>query len=134
MRNLLRNKRKIYLCNKSVEDGRIVYEKPVIYKVNCQPLSTEGEIIATGTDYINRLAIYTTVKVAKNFHNMDRCYVYEQSPLLYPSKDLYPDKKIYPKKFDKFCGDAEFFVDGEPQVFINQATIYLQRMLGDDDE
>ncbi len=120
MKQLLRNRRNVYLCNRiaDTENGRIKFSTPVLYKLNFQPLSTDGEIIAFGNDYINRLAIYTSVEKAKNFHNFDRCYVYTEPPAT----------------ADDYCIDADYYVDGEPLIYLNEATIYLQRMVGDSDE
>lgn len=118
MKQLMRNRRNIYLCNKIVDNGRIKFSNPELYKVNFQPLSSDGEIIASGNDYVNRLAIYTSVEKAKNFHNFDRCYVYTELPEVQ----------------DDYCINADFYVDGEPLFYLNEATIYLQRMIGDADE
>lgn len=117
MYRLKRNKRSMYLCNKVIDNGRIIFSEPVEHKLDFQPLLTEGEIITAGTEYINRLVVYTSVKEASNFHNSDRCYVYVSKP------DVY----------DKFCNTADFYVDGEPLVFLNEARFYLQRMVGDSD-
>lgn len=118
MKQLLRNRRDVYLCNRIDDDGRIKFSSPVLYKVNYQPLSTDGEIIAFGNDYINRLAIYTSIDKAKNFHNFDRCYVYTEVP------DV----------ADELCVNADYYVDGEPLFYLNEAIIYLQRMVGELDE
>ena len=115
MNNLKRNKKTFYVCNQKEEDGRLVYDEPKKMVLNYQPVSMVGEIIAFGSEYINRLIIYTTAENAKNFHNFDRCYVYKEPPTTY----------------DKFCYDADFYVDGEPLIYINEATITLNRMTGD---
>lgn len=118
MKQLIRNRRNIYLCNKIEDNGRIKFLEPELYKVNFQPLSSAGEIIASGNDYVNRLVIYTSVEKAKEFHNFDRCYVYTEPP----------------EEQDDYCINADFYVDGEPLFYLNEATIYLQRMIGDADE
>ena len=117
MNHLVRNKRDVYLCNQtiSLQTNRIIYTEPTKYKLNYQPLTTDGEIIAAGQEYINRLVIYTSPKIAKSFHDKDRCYVFKEIP----------------KSYDKTCSDADFYVDGEPLYFLNEARIYLQRMTGD---
>ena len=116
MYQLQRNKREIYLCNRTEENGRKIFSNPKQYKVNYQPLTTAGEVITAGNEYINRLAVYVDIKTAKDFHNADRCYVFVEKPATY----------------DKFCTTADFFVDGEPLLFINQARFYLQRMVGEE--
>ena len=121
MRNLSRNKQPIYLCKKTIETinerEREVFSEPVEYLVDYQPISTDGEIIAFGNDYINRLVIYTTREIASNFNNADRCYVYVEKP----------------ETHDRMCNTADFVVDGKPMIFLNEARIYLQRMTGDDE-
>lgn len=116
MYQLKRNKRVLYLSNRSEDNGRKIFTEPVKYLLNYQPLTTEGEVITAGTEYINRLVITTDVKTAQNFHNADRCYVFVDKPITY----------------DRFCTTADFFVDGEPLIFINQAKFYLQRMVGEE--
>ncbi len=118
MIHLFRNMKRIYLCNKFVENEREIFSEPTEYKLNVQPLSNSGEIIAFGEDFRGRLAIYTSEKKAKNFHNGDRCYVFEDVP------DIY----------DKFCTTADYFVDGEPLIYFGEATIYLQRMTSSDSD
>lgn len=146
MRHLRRNKRVLFLCNKTqtldeplitedeniivaeneipiivesteVED-RLIFSIPMKYRLNYQPLATDGEIIVAGTEYNKRLVVYTTPEIAAKFHNGDRCYVFKEPP------------KIY----DKTCADADFYVDGEPLTFLNESHFYLQRMTGDDYE
>jgi len=117
MNHLMRNKRKVYLCNQiiALERDKIVYSEPTEYNLYYQPLSTDGEIIAAGQEYMNRLVIYTKPEIANNFHDKDRCYIF---------KDI-------PAQYDETCADADFYVDGEPLHFINESRIYLQRMTGD---
>ena len=118
MNNLRRNKRSIYICNKIVENDRYVFSNPIKYDLNYQPLSSDGEVIAFGNDYINRLLVYTSPEIAKNFHNFDRAYVFVDIP----------------ETADKFCTTADFYIDGEPLIYLNDAKFYLQRMTGDENE
>lgn len=118
MYRLKRNKRSIFLCNQEIKDNRKIFSRPIEYKLNYQPLLTEGEIITAGLEYINRLVVYSSVKEASNFHNGDRCYVLVEKP----------------EKYDKLCNTADFYVDGEPLIYLNEAKFYLQRMVGDSNE
>ena len=119
MQRLNRNKRKFYICSKQVDEdiNRVVFSEPVLCEMNYQPLSTTGEIVASGNEFINRLAVYTSPQKAKNIHNFDRCYVLTEPPEVH----------------DKYCVNADFYVDGEPLFFLNEARFYLQRMIGDTD-
>jgi hypothetical protein len=118
MYRLKRNKRPIYLCNKTIENDRIIFTEPVKHEMDYQPLITAGEVITAGPEYINRLVVYTSLEEALHFHNADRCYVFVKKP----------------EEYDKFCNTADFYVDGEPLLFLNEARFYLQRMVGDNDE
>lgn len=118
MNRLMRNRRDVYVCNQQEDKGRINFSKPILYKLNYQPLSSAGEIVASGNDYINRLVVYTSIENAKKIHNFDRCYVFT----------------LPPNTYDAFCQDADFYVDGEPLLYLNEAVFYLQRMVGEADE
>jgi hypothetical protein len=118
MVTLKRNKRELYLCSQDVENNRKIFKKPVKYELDYQPLSTDGDIITAGVDYINRLIVYIDSKNAQNFHNADRCYVFTKPP----------------KEYDKYCNGADYYIDGEPLIFLNQGYFYLQRMVGDSNE
>lgn len=118
MNGLKRNKRLLYLCKQKIENNRKVFEEPKEYRLNYQPLTTTGEILTAGNEYINRLSVYTDKETAKDFNNFDRCYVYVEPP----------------KTYDKFCNTADFYVDGKPIINLNEAHFYLQRMVGDENE
>lgn len=118
MTNLKRNKQEFYICNRVEKDGRMIFTKPKKLEMNYQPVSMTGEIISFGSEFINKLIIYTTKKKAKQFHNADRCYIYIKPP----------------KEYDKYCSDADFYVNGNPLIYLNDAIIYLQRMTGDENE
>ena len=117
MTNLKRNKQVLYLCNRIEKDGRLIFDKPKKLKVNYQPVSMTGEIISFGSEFINKLVIYTNDKIARKFHNFDRCYIYVKPP----------------ETYDKTAAEADFYVNGEPSIFLTESTIHLQRMTGDYD-
>lgn len=116
MNHLRRNKKVLYLCKRKEENGKVIFEQPERYLLNYQPLNSVGEIVAVGNEYINRLIFYTNMETGKNFHNFDRCYVYKELP----------------EQYNKFVCDGDFYVDGEPQVYMEEVTVFLQRMTGDD--
>lgn len=147
MRVLERNKRPIYLVKIEVdeENEREAFKPPIAYKVNYQPVarytSNGGELIATGGDSADRLAVYTTPEIARNFHNFDRVYMLTEIPKKNGEYlDTEDDDKVNTENmfrirtedyFDKTANTAEYVVDGEPLIIINEATIYLQRMTGE---
>lgn len=118
MNNLKRNKRKFYYCTKKEENGRIIFSKPKEIRLNYQPIKSVGEILEAGPDSINTLIVYMRPSVGKLFHNGDRCYVFAEPPI----------------EYDKTCSNADYFVDGDPKIYINEYTMHLQRMVGDDYE
>lgn len=119
MNNLKRNKRTLYVCNKKIVNDRIVFDEPKKIKVNYQPIADKdaGIILAVGLDYINRLILYMRPSMAKCFNNGDRCYVFVDPPTTH----------------DITCNKADFYVDGIPTRYINESTVHLQRMTGDDE-
>ena len=116
MNNLKRNKRKFYYCTKKEENGRIIFSRPKPIKLNYQPIKSIGEVLEAGPDSINTLIVYMRPSLGKLFHNGDRCYVFVEPP----------------KQYDKTCNTADYYVNGEPKIYLNEYTIHLQRMIGDE--
>ena len=113
MNNLKRDKKGFYLCKKE-ESGRF-FQKPILKKLNYQPTSSTGDILAYGADYTMYLTITTTPKKAKDFSNNDRCYVYEDVP----------------EKYDRLCSKADYYVYGDPIITSNEGIIKLRKMSGE---
>ena len=119
MNNLKRNKRKFYLCKKKEENGRVIFAEPIEVKLNFQPIEskkTQGQLLEFGPDFTSTLIVYMKSSEASKFSNGDRCYVFVNPP------DTY----------DKTCTTADYYVDGNPKIYINECTIHLERMKGDD--
>lgn len=116
MNNLLRNKRTFYYCNKKEENGRVIFSKPQKIRLNYQPIRSQLQMLEVGPDDRNTLIVYMKPAYGKLFHNGDRCYVFVEPP----------------KKYDKNCNTADYYVDGEPKIYINEYTMHLQRMTGDE--
>lgn len=115
MNNLKRNKRKFYYCNKIEKNGRIIFSRPKPIRLNYQPIKSIGEVLEAGPDTEGTLIVYMKPIYGKLFHNGDRCYVFVEPP----------------KQYDKTCSTADYFVDGEPKIYINEYTMHLKRMVGD---
>lgn len=113
MNNLKRDKKEFYLC-KQEEDGRF-FKEPILKKLNYQPTSSTGDILAYGADYTMYLTISTTPQKARDFSNGDRCYIYEDIP----------------KEYDKLCSTADYYVYGDPIITSNEGIIRLRKMSGD---
>ena len=118
MNNLKRNKRPLYICNQTIVNNRKLFSEPIKVYVNYQPVADKdkGIILAVGPEYINRLIVYMRPSMAEKFKNGDRCYVFVDPPTTH----------------DVTCNTADFYVDGMPTRYINESTVHLQRMTGDD--
>lgn len=113
---LKRNKRKLYLCKKYIENNLTKYHEPEPILTNYEPVSSTGEIISIGPEYTEYLKIEDVVEIGNKFSNGDKCYVYVEPP----------------EEHDKLCQAADFFVSGNPLITLNSATISLRRLTGDD--
>lgn len=118
MRNLRRNKRRLYLCQK-YQDGLLnKYKEPIELYRNYLPTNSDGDLISIGMEYPMYLRIKTTIDDKDLFHPKDRVYVY----------------KNIPNEHDVLCKDADYEVYKEPMLFINEIEIMLKRLSSDDDE
>jgi hypothetical protein len=118
MNTLKRNKRTLYLCQKKEENGRVIFGEPIEMKVNFQPIEdskTEYEILEVGPDHISTLIVCIKPTLRHLFHNGDRCYVFAEPP----------------EEYDKACITADYFINGEPKLYMNECTFHLLRMSGD---
>lgn len=116
MNNLKRNKRKFYLCTKTEENGRIIFEEPQEIWLNYQPIRSSLQMLEAGPDNRGTLIVYMKPSKGKLFHNGDRCYVFVNPP----------------EQYDRTCNTADYYVDGDPEIYINEYTIHLERMKGDE--
>lgn len=114
MNSLKRNKQELFLCKKTVVNGITQYLEPISIKTNYQPTNSVGEVIGIGNEYTQYLKIKDILKVGKQFSNGDRCYVYVTPP----------------KEHDVLCKNADFIVNGEPLLTLNQSEVRLQRLTG----
>lgn len=117
MRNLRRNKRRLYLCQ-HYQDGKIdKYNQPIELYENYVPTNSDGDLISLGMEYPMYLRIKTNVVEKDLFHPKDRLYVYKDKPTTH----------------DDLCENADYEVYKEPLIFINELEVMLKR-LSDDNE
>lgn len=95
---------------------REVFSKPMKVRLSFLPLAVEAEMLETGLDYSKRISIYTTKEFAQKIHNGDRFFVFQKPP----------------EEYDPTCNTADYYVHGEPNIYLTEATIYLRKMTGDD--
>lgn len=117
MITLKRNKRKLYLCKKYIENNLTKYLEPELIETNYQPISSTGEMISIGAEYTQFLKIEDVIEIGNKFSNGDKCYVYVEPP----------------EQKDELCINADFIVNGNPIITLNSATITLKRLTGDEE-
>lgn len=121
MNSLSRNKNKLYLCKRYVDEvtGVTKFKKPKepLY-VNWQPISTDSEVLSLGTDYSKYIRIKGTVEECSKFGNKDRCYVYVKPDLF---------------NWDGMCYDADYEVINPPVNMLNDGEVMLKKLSGEDE-
>lgn len=118
MRNLRRNKRKLYLCQKYTDNLIDKFKEPIELWENYVPTNSEGDLISMGMDYPMYLRIKTNISERNLFHPKDRLYVYVDKP----------------SEHDSLCKDADYEVESDPMVFINEMEVVLHRLSSDTNE
>lgn len=118
MRNLRRNKRKLYLCQKYPDNLIDKFKEPMELWENYVPTNSEGDLISMGMDYPMYLRIKTNISERSLFHPKDRFYVYVDKP----------------SEHDPLCKDADYEVESDPMVFINEMEVVLHRLSSDTNE
>ena len=94
----------------------MIFSEPQKVRLNYQPVRSDFQYLEAGLDFRNTLIVYMKPSKGKIFHNGDRCYVFVEPP----------------KEYDKTCNTADYYVDGDPKIYINEYTIHLERMKGDE--
>lgn len=118
MRNLRRNKRLLYLCQK-YNDGLLdKFKEPIPLLENYIPTNSEGDLISMGMDYPMYLRIKTSISEKDLFHAKDRLYVYVDKP----------------ETHDVLCKTADYEVEKDPMYFINEMEVVLHRLSSDTNE
>lgn len=119
MVGLKRNKRAFYLCKKYIDSETNVtkYKKPQKVFLNFQPTNSDAQVLALGTEYSKYLKVTGTAKDISIFSNKDKCYVYIKPP----------------KDFDEMCDDADYEVNGDPLITLNEGELMLKKLSGDNE-
>ena len=117
MRNLRRNKRPLYICQK-YQDGLLEkFKEPILKWENYVPTNSDGDLISIGMEYPMYLRIKTNISEKDTYHPGDRLYVYKNKP----------------QTHDVLCETADYEVYKEPMLYINEMEVMLHR-LSDDNE
>ena len=118
MRNLRRNKRKLYLCQKYEDNGIDKYREPKLIYENYLPTNSEGDLVSIGMDYPMYLRMKPEISEKDLFHEGDRFYIYT----------------IPPETHDEMCKDADYEIYKKPMYHLDSMEIMLYRRSGDRDE
>lgn len=119
MRNLRRNKRKLYLCQKYIDDNNLdKWKEPILIYENYLPTNSEGDLISIGMDYPMYLRMKPEISKINLFHEGDRFYIFT----------------IPPDKYDPICKDADYEIYKKPMIHIESMEIMLKRRSGDRNE
>ena len=114
MRSLLRNKRKLYLCQ-LYKDGNIKkYHEPIELYDNYQVTNSDSDLAILGLESYNYLKIKTDLSKVDLYHIGDRAYVNVKPP----------------EEHDVLCKTADYEVYKEPVVMLNQIEVVLKKLSG----
>lgn len=114
MRNLLRNRRKLYICELYEENGIRKYKEPVELKVNWQMTNNSAEFGSPGQEIYDHVRIKTHAKNAKYYHFGDRAYVFTEVP----------------SEYDILAKEADYEVMADPIVTLNECHVMLKKLSG----
>lgn len=112
MISLKRNKQKVYLCKKIY--NTLKFEKPKLFSLNYRPTNSMSDRLTLGDDYSKFLRIKCTPDEARNFSSGDKCYIYVKPP------------KIH----DDLCKNADYIVNGDPLITLNEGEVSLMKLSG----
>lgn len=114
MITLLRNKRKLYVCNAYFENELKRYKEPIKLFENCQVTSGTADIERFGLDAYQYMRIKTSVQNGKKYHLGDMVYVNVEPPATH----------------DKLCKTADYEVSEDPITTFNVTEVLLRRRSG----
>lgn len=115
MRNLRRNKRKLYLCQKYIDNNIDKYREPVLIHENYLPTNSEGDLISIGMDYPMYLRMKPEISEKDLFHEGDRFYIFTEPP----------------ETHDVMCKNADYEIYKKPMIHLESMEIMLKRRSGD---
>jgi len=115
MRNLDRNKRKIYLCNVYQGENKMkLYNEPIELYENWQDMSTNSEFMNIGLETFDYARIKTSKSHANYYHLGDRIYI----------------KNTPPVEHDILCKTADYEVYRNPIITLNECSVILRKLSG----
>lgn len=115
MRNLRRNKRKLYLCQKYIDNNIDKYREPVLIHENYLPTNSEGDLISIGMDYPMYLRMKPEISEKDLFHEGDRFYIFTEPP----------------ETHDIMCKNADYEIYKKPMIHLESMEVMLKRRSGD---
>ena len=115
MRNLRRNKKPLYLCQKYQDGVLNKYREAIPMFENYVPTNSDGDLISIGMEYPMYLRIKTSTDNRHLYHPGDRVYVYANAPT----------------KHDELCEGADYEVYKDAMPYINEMDVMLRRLSDD---
>lgn len=115
MRNLRRNKKPLYLCQKYQDDLLNKYREAIPMFENYVPTNSDGDLISIGMEYPMYLRIKTSADKRHLYHPGDRVYVYTNVPT----------------EHDELCENADYEVYKDVMPYINEMDVMLRRLSDD---
>lgn len=114
MISLVRNKRKIYVCN-AIPSGSVKkFATPIKLYENYQVTKTFADLEEFGKDAYLYIRIKTDASHLHYYHLGDRVYI-----------DV-----PYPSSYDEYCKDADYEVIKPPFKTFNQCEVLLKKRSG----
>lgn len=114
MITLLRNKRKLYLCNVSLNNEIKRYSEPIKLYENYQITDTKADVDKYGLDCDNHIRIKTDISHKDYYHVGDRVYINTEPPQVH----------------DPLCKTADYEVEKPPKPTLNELEVILRRIGG----
>ena len=115
MISLLRNKRKILVCNTIKNSGSVKkFDRPLELYEHYQVTKTEADLEEFGKDAYIHLRIKTSASHLKYYNLGDRVYVDVE----------------YPDKYDELAKDADYEVVKPPFKSFNECEVILKKRSG----
>lgn len=115
MRPLLRNKRKLTLCQ-MYQDGRLKkFKEPIELYENYQVTNNDADLVSMGMESYSYIRIKTDLSHLHYYHLGDRVYI----------------NKPVPEEYDVLCEDADYEVYKVPVPTLNECEIVLKELSGE---
>lgn len=115
MRNLHRNRRKLYVAEVYWDNGLKKYKRPIELYENWQVINSDSLFMNIGWEVYDIARIKTTPAHAKYYHMGDKVYI----------------NTVPSDTFDTMSDDADYIVSSDPIVTLSECSVMLRKMSGE---